>query len=215
MNKKKDKPYLEITPLKLTTAQRLYVWFKVGIDFVAGLLGVVVFAIPMLIIAIAIKLDSPGPVFFLQPRIGYGGKHFKICKFRTMLITAKHDIARYGHEEVMSQITRVGKFLRKTSLDELPNFFNLLTGKMSLVGYRPSLDSEPELNTAREGFNLYQIRPGITGWAQINGRDLLAVHQTLKAQYDGYYMKHLSPWLDIKILLITFVKVLKSDDIVD
>ena len=215
MQKKKVKPYLEIAPLKLTLAQKFYVWAKVGIDFVAGLLGVVVFALPMLIIAIAIKLDSPGPVFFLQPRIGYGGKHFKICKFRTMLITAKHDIARYGHEEVMSQITRVGKFLRKTSLDELPNFFNLLTGKMSLVGYRPSLDSEPELNAAREGFNLYQIRPGITGWAQINGRDLLAVHQTLKAQYDGYYMKHLSPWLDIKILLITLVKVLKAKDVVD
>ena len=132
-----------------------------------------------------------------------------------MYITARHDIAGYNYKEAASQVTRVGKVLRKTSLDELPQLFNLLTGSMSLVGYRPSQDSEPELNTAREGFNLYQIRPGITGWAQINGRDILAAHPTLKARYDGYYLKHLSPWLDIKILLITLVKVLKADDVVD
>ena len=213
--KKEAKPYLEITPLQLTRAQKFYVWVKVGIDFAIGLLGVVLFALPMLAIAIAIKLDSPGPVFFVQPRIGYRGKHFRICKFRTMFITARHDIAGYDYEEAASQVTRVGKVLRKTSLDELPNLFNLLTGKMSLVGYRPSQDSEPELNTAREGFGLYQIRPGITGWAQINGRDILAAHPTLKAQFDGYYLRHLSPWLDIKILLTTFVKVLKADDVVD
>ena len=215
MKKKEYKPYLEIAPLELTLAQKFYVWVKVVLDFIFGLVGLVVFAIPMVIIAIAIKLDSPGPVFFLQPRIGYKGKHFRICKFRTMFITARHDVAGYDYEEAASQVTRVGKVLRKTSLDELPQLFNLLTGKMSFIGFRPSQDSEPELNTAREGFKLYQIRPGITGWAQINGRDVLAAQPTLKAKYDGYYMKHISLWLDIKILFITVVKVLRATDVVD
>ncbi len=215
MKTKEDKPYLEIAPLKLTLAQKIYVGLKVVIDFFIGLIGVIVFAIPMLIIAIAIKLDSPGPVFFLQPRIGYKGKHFKICKFRTMFTTARHDVAGYNYKEAASQVTRVGKVLRKTSLDELPQLFNLLTGKMSFIGFRPAQDSEPELNTAREGFNLYQIRPGITGWAQINGRDVLAAQPTLKARYDGYYMKHISLWFDIKILFITVVKVLRADDFVE
>lgn len=108
---------------------------------------------------------------------------------------------------------KVGSFIRKTSLDELPQFFLLLTGRMSLIGYRPSQESETELNTAREKLNLYQIRPGISGWAQINGRDILASHPTLKAQYDGYYLRHISPMLDIKIILKTFINVISSKDI--
>ena len=211
--KKEELPYLDIAPLKLTAAQRFYVGVKKVADFFIGLAGIIVFAVPMLVIAIAIKMDSPGPVIFTQPRIGYKGKHFCLYKFRSMFTSARHDVAGYNYEEAESQVTRVGRILRKTSLDEIPQFLLMITGKMSLIGFRPSQDSEKELNEAREGFNLYQIRPGITGWAQINGRDVLASHPTLKARYDGYYMKHISPLLDMKILFITVWKVIREKDI--
>ena len=208
-----EKKYAEIKKYKLTVGQRIYVAFKAVIDFFIGLIGLVICAIPFAIIAIAIKLDSKGPVFFSHKRIGYNGKEFNCTKFRSMRTDAKHDVAGYQYAEVESYITRVGAFLRKTSLDELPQLISLMTGKMSLVGYRPSQKSEEELNTTRESFDLYQIRPGITGWAQVNGRDVLASHPTLKAQYDGYYMEHISLWLDIKILFMTFIKVIKRSDI--
>lgn len=211
MNKKKQ--YSEIEKYSLTFWQKVYVGFKAVIDCLIGIIGLVICAIPFCIIALAIKLDSKGPVFFTHKRIGYKGKEFNCTKFRSMRIDAIHDIAGYQYNGVDSYITKVGAFLRKTSLDELPQLVSLVTGKMSLVGYRPSQQSEVELNTAREGFNMYQIRPGITGWAQINGRDVLAAHPTLKAQYDGYYMQHISPWLDIKIIFLTFWKVLKRSDI--
>ena len=107
-----------------------------------------------------------------------------------MSVDAKHDIAGYQYEGVDNYITKVGKFLRKTSIDELPQFFNLLNFTMSLIGYRPSQESEKELNNSREKLNIYQIKPGITGWAQINGRDVLAANPELKAKYDGFYLKH-------------------------
>lgn len=205
--------YVPIEPYRLNFSQKVYVIFKAVVDFFIGLLGITIFAIPMVIIAILIKLDSPGPVFFKQQRIGKGGKDFYILKFRSMSQNCRHDIAGYEYKDAESQITKVGSFIRKTSLDELPQFFLLLTGRMSLIGYRPSQESETELNTAREKLNLYQIRPGISGWAQINGRDILASHPTLKAQYDGYYLRHISPMLDIKIILKTFINVISSKDI--
>lgn len=206
------KLYSDIQPYTLTFGQNIYVGFKAIIDFLIGLFGLIICAIPFLFIALAIKLDSKGPVFFTHKRIGYKGKEFNCTKFRSMSTEARPDVAGYQYAEVNSYITKVGAFLRKTSLDELPQLISLVTGKMSLVGYRPSQQSEVELNTAREGFNMYQIRPGITGWAQINGRDILAAHPTLKAQYDGYYMQHISLWLDIKILFVTFWKVIKHSD---
>lgn len=211
--KSEEQKYVSLEKYKLTGAQKLYVAFKALVDFFIGLVGIIVFAIPMAIIAIAIKLDSPGPVFFKQQRIGKNGKDYNILKFRSMSQNARHDVAGYEYKEASSYITRVGNFIRKTSLDELPQFFLLLTGKMSLIGYRPSQENETELNTAREKLDLYQIRPGISGWAQVNGRDILASHPTLKAQYDGYYLEHISPLLDIKIILLTIYKVLSSKDI--
>lgn len=205
--------YCEIEKYSLTAGQKIYVRIKVIIDFFIGIIGLALCAIPFGIIAIAIKIDSKGPVFFTHKRIGYKGKEFNCTKFRSMRIDARHDIAGYQYSNVESYITRVGSFLRKTSLDELPQLISLITGKMSLVGYRPSQKSEEELNIAREGFGLYQIRPGITGWAQINGRDILASHPTLKAKYDGYYLKNISPWLDAKIVLLTFWKVFTRSDI--
>lgn len=210
---KDKKQYCKIERYTLTFWQKVYVGFKAIIDCLIGLIGLIICAIPFCFIAIAIKLDSKGPVFFTHKRIGRNGKEFNCTKFRSMSTEARPDVAGYQYAEVNSYITKVGAFLRKTSLDELPQLISLVTGKMSLVGYRPSQQSEVELNTAREGFNMYQIRPGITGWAQINGRDILAAQPTLKAQYDGYYLQHISLWLDIKILFLTFWKVLKLSDI--
>lgn len=211
--KVKKKLYCDIAPYKLKFHQKLYRMIKVFCDFLLGLIGLVICVVPFIIIAIAIKCDSKGPVFFKQPRIGKNGKIFNCYKFRTMSIEAKHDIAGYQYAEVNNYITKVGRFLRKTSLDELPQLINLLNGTMSLIGYRPSQKSEEELNVAREGFNLYQIRPGVSGWAQINGRDILASHPTLKAKYDGYYLIHFSMLMDIKIFFISIIKVLKHSDV--
>ena len=213
MTKQEKKLYCDIEIYKLKLSQRIYVGFKTIIDFLIALVGLIICIIPFIIIAIAIKCDSKGPVFFKHKRIGKNGKKFVFIKFRSMSIEAKPDIAGYEYSGVDSYITKVGAFLRKTSLDELPQFFSLLIGKMSLIGYRPAQESEIELNNARKEFDLYQIKPGITGWAQVNGRDILASRPTLKAKYDGYYLKHISLGLDIKIFFMTIIKVLKHSDI--
>ena len=112
-------------------------------------------------------------------------------------------------------MTKVGAFIRKVSIDELPQLFNILTFKMSLIGYRPSQPSEQELNEARESYNMYQLVPGVSGWAQVNGRDILAANPKKKAEYDAYYLQHFSFWLDVKIFFMTIVKVFKRNDIVE
>ena len=211
--KQTKKLYCEIEKYKLKFHQKLYRAFKAFCDFLIGFIGLIICILPFIIIAIAIKCDSQGPVFFRQKRIGKNGKEFYCYKFRSMSTDARHDVAGYQYAEVNNYITKVGKVLRKTSLDELPQLFNLVNGTMSLIGYRPSQKSEDELNNAREGFDLYQIRPGISGWAQINGRDILAAHPTLKAKYDGYYLVHFSILMDIKIFFMSIFKVLKHSDI--
>lgn len=198
---------------KLTFGQKIYRFVKAVADFVIALIALIILSPLFLIVAIAIKIDSKGPVFFKQDRIGKNGKLFKCVKFRSMSQDARHDVAGYEYAEVNSYITKVGAFLRKTSIDELPQLFNMLTFKMSLIGYRPSQANEKELNDAREGYNMYQIRPGITGWAQVNGRDVLAAHPTKKAEFDAYYLQRYSLWLDIKIFFMTIAKVFKSEDV--
>ena len=198
---------------RLKPLQKLYRAIKAFFDFVIALIAIILLSPVFLITAIAIKLDSKGPVFFVQKRIGKGGKEFNCIKFRSMAVDAKHDVAGYEYSEVNSYITRVGKIIRKLSIDELPQLFCLLTFKMSLIGYRPSQSGEKELNEARESYKLYQIRPGISGWAQVNGRDVLAAQPKKKAAFDAYYLKHFSLWLDIKIFFITIVKVFKSEGV--
>ena len=197
----------------LKVSQRIFVAFKAMADFVIALVALIVLIPVFIITAIAIKIDSKGPVFFVQKRIGKGGKEFNCIKFRSMSQEAKHDVAGYEYQDVKSYITRVGKFIRKTSIDELPQLFCLLTFKMSLIGYRPSQPNEYELNDARASYNMYQIRPGISGWAQINGRDILAAQPKKKAEFDAYYLRHISLWLDIKIFFMTIIKVFKSDGV--
>lgn len=200
-------------PYKLNFFQKIYRFLKAIVDFLIALLALILLSPLFIIVAIAIKIDSKGPVFFKQKRIGKNGKTFNCIKFRSMSTDARHDVAGYEYAEAKSYITKVGALIRKTSIDELPQLFNMLTFKMSLIGFRPSQPSEIELNTAREGYHLYQTRPGISGWAQVNGRDVLAAQPTKKAAYDAYYLRHFSLWLDIKIFFMTIVKVFKSDSV--
>ena len=195
---------------RLTFLQKIYIGVKSVADFFLALTALLLLSPLFLVVAIAIKLDSPGPVFFVQKRIGKGGKPFNCIKFRSMSMEADHHVAGYQYPEVHEHITKVGAFIRKTSIDELPQLFSLLTFKMSLIGYRPSQTCETELNEARESLGVPQIKPGITGWAQINGRDLLAANPTQKAEYDAFYLQNLSPWLDIKIFFRTIPVVIKA-----
>lgn len=198
---------------KLSFFQKLYRLLKSIADFFIALGALIVLSPLFVIVAIAIKIDSKGPVFFVQKRIGKNGKIFNCVKFRSMSTEARHDVAGYEYAEATNYITKVGAFIRKTSIDELPQLFNMLTFKMSLIGFRPSQPSEHELNDARELYQLYQTKPGITGWAQVNGRDVLAAQPSRKATYDAYYLKHFSLWLDIKIFFMTIFKIFKKEDI--
>lgn len=199
----------------LSAGQKFYRAVKAGVDFFIALFAVILLSPVYIITAIAIKIDSKGPVFFVQPRVGKNGKIFKCIKFRSMSQDANHAIAGYEYADAEAQVTRVGAFIRKTSIDELPQFFNILAFQMSLIGYRPSQSNETILNDAREACNIYQIRPGISGWAQVNGRDVLAAQPAKKAQFDAYYLKHFSPWLDIKIFFMTIINVFKHSDVVE
>lgn len=200
---------------KLKISQKIYRFVKAIIDFLIALIALIILSPLFIIVAIAIKIDSPGPVFFVQKRIGKNGKLFNCIKFRSMSVNARHDVAGYEYENVSSYVTKTGNIIRKLSIDELPQLFNLLTFRMSLIGYRPSQANEKELNDARESYDIYQIRPGITGWAQVNGRDVLAAQPKKKAKFDAYYLKHFSLWLDIKIFFLTIIRVFKSDDVVE
>ena len=206
---------VSLSTYKLKTRQKAYRFVKAIIDFFIALSTLIVLSPLFIVVAIAIKMDSPGPVFFVQKRIGKDGKLFNCIKFRSMSVEACHDVAGYEYEDVNAYVTRVGAFIRRFSIDELPQFFNILTFKMSLIGFRPSQPCEQELNDARESYDMYQIRPGISGWAQVNGRDVLAAYPKKKAEFDAYYLKHFSLGLDIKIFFMTIVKVFKSDDVVE
>ncbi len=198
---------------KLKFGQKIYRFIKAMMDFLIALVALIVLSPVFLIVAIAIKIDSRGPVFFVQKRIGKNGKLFNCIKFRSMSVEARHDVAGYEYANVTAYITKVGKVIRKLSIDELPQFINILTFKMSLIGYRPSQPTENELNDARESYDVYQVRPGISGWAQVNGRDVLAANPKKKAQFDAYYLEHFSLWLDIKIFFKTIIQVFKSEGV--
>lgn len=182
---------------------------KRGLDIVLSLAAIILLAIPMLIIAIIIRLDSPGAALFRQNRVGQDGKLFSICKFRTMYCTAPSETETGDLEDAYSYITRCGVFLRKTSLDELPQLFNVLAGDMSLIGPRPLLMGNGDIHTLREKANVYSVRPGITGWAQVNGRDNLSNEE--KVALDAEYVKKLSFTFDLKIIFRTVSVVLSGD----
>lgn len=188
-------------------------YLKRAFDFLFSLIGIIIFIIPMIILAIIIKLDSPGPVFFKQKRIGLHKKYFNIIKFRTMSTKTPSDMPTHLLNADVVKFTPFQKFLRKSSLDEIPQMFNIIKGDMSIIGPRPALWNQYDLIEERDKYGANDIRPGLTGWAQINGRDELEID--VKARLDGEYTKKLNFAFDIKCFFLTIVSVLKSDGIVE
>lgn len=187
-------------------------FFKRLVDIFGALLTLIVLAVPMVIIAIVVKCDSKGPAIFKTERIGKDKKPFTFYKFRSMTTDAPKDCATRLLDSD-KYITKVGAFLRKTSLDELPQLFCILKGDMSLIGPRPVVETETELMELREQCGANSVRPGLTGLAQINGRDIL--DDTTKAKYDGEYVKKITFWGDVKIVLKTVKYVLSSENVVE
>lgn len=188
-------------------------WIKRLLDIVLSAAAMIFLAIPMLLLVIAIKLDSPGPVFFRQRRVGIHKSHFNILKFRTMRIDTPKDTPTHLLENPEQYITKMGRFLRKTSLDELPQIFNILAGQMSIIGPRPALWNQYDLITERDKYGANDVLPGLTGWAQINGRDELEID--VKARFDGEYVRNLSFRFDVKCFFGTILAVLKRDGVVE
>ena len=188
-------------------------FFKRVIDIFLSGLGILFLAVPMLVIAFAIKTDSKGPVFFKQKRVGLDKKHFNILKFRTMRTDTPHDAPTHELSDPKKWITKVGGFLRKTSLDELPQLFNIFWGQMSVVGPRPALWNQFDLIAERDKYGANGVRPGLTGWAQINGRDELEID--VKAKFDGEYVEKMSFAFDCKCFFGTFLSVLRSEGVVE
>lgn len=182
-------------------------------DIFISAVGIVVLAIPMLILTIVIKLDTPGPVLFRQKRVGIHKSHFNILKYRTMRIDTPKDMPTHMLENPDQWITKTGKFLRKTSLDELPQIFNIFLGQMSVIGPRPALWNQYDLIEERDRYGANDVRPGLTGWAQINGRDELEI--PVKAKLDGEYVEKMSFFFDCKCFFGTIASVLKSDGVVE
>lgn len=188
-------------------------FFKRLLDILLSLAAIFVLALPMALIAVWIKLDSPGPVFFRQRRVGAGKRHFNILKFRTMRGDTPHDVPTHLLQNPDSYITKSGAFLRKTSLDELPQLYNILVGDMSIVGPRPALYNQYDLIEARDAVHANDLRPGLTGLAQVNGRDELPID--VKARYDGEYAAHVTLWGDVRIVFATVFYVLDRRGVVE
>lgn len=183
------------------------------IDLLLSACAIVVLSPVYLLICIAIVADDPGPVFFRQKRVGIHKTHFLILKFRTMKVSTPKDVPTHLLENPEQYITRVGKFLRRTSLDELPQIFQIFTGKMAIIGPRPALWNQFDLITERDKYGANDVRPGLTGWAQINGRDELPID--VKARFDGEYVKNLSFAFDCKCFFGTIRSVLRSEGVVE
>ena len=188
-------------------------YFKRLLDFVLSLAACIVLAPVMLVIAVWIKLDSPGPVFFRQRRVGAHKTHFNILKFRTMRGDTPHDVPTHLLKNADSYITKSGAFLRKTSLDELPQIYNILLGQMAIIGPRPALYNQYDLIEARDKVHANDVRPGLTGLAQVNGRDELPID--VKARYDGEYAANITFLGDLKIFFGTFGYVFQRKGVVE
>lgn len=192
---------------------KYYLVIKRIADLVLCFIGVCILSPVLLMIAVSIKLDSKGPVLFRQKRVGKDKSYFQIIKFRTMKADAPNDSPTHLLENPQDHITKLGRILRKTSLDELPQLFNIIKGEMSIVGPRPALWNQFDLIEERDKYGVNNVTPGITGFAQINGRDELTIED--KAKLDGEYVRRMSIWVDIQCLFKTVFKVLKGDGVVD
>lgn len=191
----------------------VYIKFKRIMDMLLSFTGLVILSPLFIILIVLIKLDSKGPVFFKQKRVGINKSHFNILKFRTMKIDTPKDMPTHLLKNPEQYITRMGKFLRKTSLDELPQIWNIFVGEMSIIGPRPALWNQYDLIAERDKYRANDILPGLTGWAQINGRDALEIED--KARYDGEYVNNLNLYFDLKCFILTIIVVFKKVGVVE
>lgn len=190
-----------------------YRYIKRIIDILLSGLAIIILSPLLLILCIAIKLDSPGPIFFTQKRVGIHKTYFQIYKFRTMRTDTPKDMPTHMLANPEQYITKTGRFLRKTSLDELPQIFNIFKGDMSIVGPRPALWNQDDLVAERDKYGANDVTPGLTGWAQINGRDELEI--PVKAILDGEYVKKYGFTMDVRCFFGTFLSVLRQDGVVE
>ena len=189
----------------------MYQYIKRLIDIVLSLGAIIVLSPVLLVLAVIIKLDSKGPVLFKQKRVGKGKTHFEILKFRTMYADVPKDVPTHLLADPESKITKIGRFLRKSSLDELPQIFNIFKGEMSIIGPRPALWNQFDLIEERDKYGANDVRPGLTGLAQVMGRDELPID--IKAKYDGDYVKNITFAKDVKIFFSTIFSVASADGI--
>ena len=201
--------------VKLTKRQKIYLKFKFVADIIISAAALIVLLPLLLIICILQKIDCPHePIFFVQKRIGLHGKAYNVVKFRTLKSTAPKNVATADLEDPEKYTTRLSRFIRKSSIDELPQLFLVcFTFKMSLVGPRPLVYTEREIHFLRKWYGIYQVRPGITGWAQVNGRDTVSTYD--KVRYDREYLQKMSLWFDLKILWKSVFVVLSRAGVVD
>ena len=197
----------------LTVRQRIYLPFKRVLDIFCSFMAITVFSLLFIVLAILVKASSKGPVFFKQQRVGKNKKLFNILKFRTMRIDTPKDVPTHMLENPDAYITKIGRFLRKTSIDEIPQAFNIFVGQMSVVGPRPALYNQDDLIAERDKYFANNIRPGLSGWAQCNGRDTLPIPE--KAKLDGEYVKRFNIWFDIKIIFKTIGQAFRGKDEVE
>lgn len=188
-------------------------FFKRAIDIVLSFFGLIILFPVFLILSILIVIDDPGPIFFTQKRVGLNKTFFKLHKFRSMKMSTPHDTPTHLLEDPDQYITKIGKFLRKSSLDELPQIWDIFVGNMSVIGPRPALWNQDDLVAERDKYGANNVRPGLTGWAQINGRDELEI--PVKARLDGEYVERMSFAFDCKCFLGTIFSVLKHDGVVE
>lgn len=191
----------------------MYIVVKRIIDFILALIAFIILSPIFLAIAIWIKVDSPGPVFFKQKRVGINKSFFDIYKFRTMRTDTPKDMPTHLLSDAESFITKSGAFLRKTSLDELPQLINIIKGEMAIIGPRPALWNQDDLVAERDKYHANDVIPGLTGWAQINGRDELEI--PIKAKLDGEYVENMSFLFDLKCFFGTVFSIAKSDGVVE
>lgn len=200
--------------VQLTQGQKRYLAVRVITDWAIAAMALLVLSPLFLIVAIIQKATSPRePVFFLQVRVGQGAQSFKIIKFRTMKDTAPRNVATGDLKSPEQYITKWGRFLRATSIDELPQLINVLRGEMSLIGPRPLVYSERKIRVLRRWYGIYQVKPGITGWAQVNGRDAVNIYD--KVYFDREYLQKVSFWFDLKIFLKSIRIVLRREGVID
>ena len=197
----------------LRKSQKIYLVFKRALDILCSLLAILLFSWLILLLMLLVKLTSKGPIFLTQKRFGKNKKFFTILKFRTMAKDAPHDIPTHLMENPDQYITGFGKFLRKTSLDELPQLFNIFVGHMSVIGPRPALWNQEDLVEAREKVGANIVRPGLSGLAQVHGRDHNSIEK--KAELDGEYVRKMSFWLDLRIFFRTIYVALAGKDIAE